>query len=152
MARCPSGPCYNGAFVNNASPSNNNPLYQQSDTYFPYVNNHTGENPVYDGNRQPPISTAYNDCSNYPIDFNTSSGGVKSSKLDRIRIIKFWGDIQEWRTYWDLFESLVHNNPGLSTIEKFNYLYGSLKGEGLSPIKCLAVRAENYNMAISTLQ
>ena len=37
-------------------------------------------------------------------------------------------------------------------IEKFNYLYESLKGAGLRPIKSLAVRTENYNKAIYTLK
>ena len=91
------------ASANSASPFNNNPSYQQSNLYNSNVNNHTGENPVNDGSWQPPISSAYNDRSNCHVDFNVSNGGVRSSKLDKIRIIKFYGDKQEWRTYWDLF-------------------------------------------------
>jgi hypothetical protein len=35
----------------------------------------------------------------------------------------------QWNEFWDSFESAVHNNKKLSSVEKFNYLKIKLQGD-----------------------
>jgi hypothetical protein len=35
----------------------------------------------------------------------------------------------QWNEFWDSFESAVHNNKKLSSVEKFNYLKSKLQGD-----------------------
>ena len=43
-------------------------------------------------------------------------------KLPKLDLKKFNGDISKWPSFWDAFESSVHNNTRLAAIDKFNYL------------------------------
>jgi hypothetical protein len=50
-------------------------------------------------------------------------------KLPTLDIISFNGDKMQWNEFWDSFESAVHNNKKLSSVEKFNYLKIKLQGD-----------------------
>ena len=43
-------------------------------------------------------------------------------KLPKLDLTKFDGEISNWPTFWDAFESSIHNNTKLAAINKFNYL------------------------------
>lgn len=43
-------------------------------------------------------------------------------KLPKLDLRKFDGDISKWPSFWNAFESSVHNNTKLAPIDKFNYL------------------------------
>ena len=47
---------------------------------------------------------------------------VVKPKLPKIVLPKFGSEITEFRGFWDRFESAVHNNPSLSTVDKFTYV------------------------------
>ncbi|KAJ8974437.1 hypothetical protein NQ317_014482, partial [Molorchus minor] len=51
-----------------------------------------------------------------------------------------------------MFDSMIHENPGLSNVEKFNYLIHSLKGTPLSLVKCTPLTSDNYFIAYSSLK
>ena len=51
-------------------------------------------------------------------------------------------------TFWDSFESAVHENP---KIDKFNYLHSLLEGPASQVIQCLQLSDSNYNTAVSLL-
>lgn len=42
----------------------------------------------------------------------------------------FSGKYTEWTSIYDTFTSLIHKNPEISEIQKFQYLKSALKGEG----------------------
>lgn len=71
--------------------------------------------------------------------------------LPKIELFKFKGDIQSFPTFLDMYDSLVHNNTALSSIEKFNYLISSLEGPPLSLVKCLPMSSANYEIAYNSL-
>ena len=53
------------------------------------------------------------------------SGGHESAshvKLPKLQLRPFGGKLTKWTSFWDSFESAVHNNRELSDIEKFNDL------------------------------
>ena len=77
---------------------------------------------------------------------------VIRSKLPKLVLQKFKGDITNFRAFWECFESSVHKNLSLTTTDKFNYLLSLLEGNALHAVKGLAVTEDNYQAAIDILQ
>ena len=73
-------------------------------------------------------------------------------KLPKLVIHNFNGDITYWTTFWDSFESTVDKNPGLSEIDKFNYLKSLLEKSAAEAISGLTLTADNYKEAVSILK
>ena len=57
------------------------------------------------------------------------------SKLSKLILPKFKGDVTSYRSFWEIFESTVHNNMQLTIIYKFNYLVSFLEGSAFRSIK-----------------
>ena len=51
-----------------------------------------------------------------------SSNTSQFHKLPKLTLPTFDGDILKWQTFWDSFESTVHNNASLTDIQRFSYL------------------------------
>ena len=49
-------------------------------------------------------------------------------KLPRLCLRKFEGDLTSWATFWDSYQSSIHLNPDLSSVDKFNYLHSLVDG------------------------
>ena len=64
---------------------------------------------------------------------------------------QFYGKVEDFQSYWDIFESLVHNNSDLDDITKFTYLSDSLHGEGRKPIDGIKITSDNYLTALEVL-
>ena len=52
---------------------------------------------------------------------------VSRMKLPELTLTPFDGNYTRWCTFWDSYESAVHNNPELPDIVKFNYLQSLLQ-------------------------
>lgn len=78
-----------------------------------------------------------------------ASGGYSHHKpnLPRISIPTFNGDWLKWSQFRDTYESLIHNEPTLTKVEKFHYLAGSLKGEAAAVISRFPVEERSYDLA-----
>ena len=50
------------------------------------------------------------------------------SRLPKLTLPTFSGNILDWLTFWDSFQAAIHLNPNLSGIQKFNYLKAHLQG------------------------
>lgn len=48
---------------------------------------------------------------------NTTSMTIRLTKLI---LPKFRGDVTTWAMFWDSYKSPIHENRGLSTVDKFN--------------------------------
>ena len=73
-------------------------------------------------------------------------------KLPKLSLKKFNGELTKWTTFWDTFESVVHTNPVLSDIDKFNYLTSLLESTKSEAIAGLTLAAANYDEAVATLR
>ena len=73
-----------------------------------------------------------------------------NSKLDKIKLKIFYGAYEEWQSYWETFESLVHNT-NLSVINKFTYLKNYVRGEAQKVINGYSLTSANYENAIRHL-
>ena len=58
------------------------------------------------------------------------------AKLANIHVYlpQFSGNRLKWSSFWDSFNSAVHNSPELSEAEKFNYLHSLLEDASHDPI------------------
>ena len=91
---------------------------------------------------------------------STHAGDLPSSltvghtkvKLQKLALKTFNGDLTKWATFWDSFESSIHNHPGLSDINKFNYLNTLLEGPASEAISGLKLTTANYNESVAILK
>lgn len=74
------------------------------------------------------------------------------TKLPKLTLRRFKGDVTQFCTFWDTFESAVHSNPGLTKIDKFSYLVSLLEGSASLAIEGLPVTEENYDSAVEILK
>ncbi|XP_072944068.1 uncharacterized protein [Epargyreus clarus] len=68
-------------------------------------------------------------------------------RLPKIDLPHFDGGYQSWLEFRDTFLSLIHDNDGIDTINKFHYLRASLKGSAAEIIKNIIFKKDNYNIA-----
>ena len=73
-------------------------------------------------------------------------------KLPKLCLRKFEGDLTSWATFWDSFQSSIHLNPDLSSVDKFNYLHSLVDGIAAEAIAGLALTSSNYEEAIALLK
>ena len=69
-----------------------------------------------------------------------------------MRLPKFSGKYAEYKNFMSLFENLVHYDPTLTGIEKFNHLISCLFDEALGTVRAFEVTEENYPKAMASLK
>ena len=85
--------------------------------------------------------------------FMSSNSDTRSrSKLPKLDLQKFNGDILKFPQFWDRFETAIDKNPDIQTVEKFNYLQYYLEGAAARNIDGLLTTEANYDLAKETLQ
>lgn len=72
-------------------------------------------------------------------------------KLPTLSLIKFDGDILNWLSFRDSFESAVVSNHALSDVQKFQYLKSNLIGEPAQLISGLTLNSANFSHAMELL-
>ncbi|XP_065306118.2 uncharacterized protein [Dermacentor albipictus] len=74
-----------------------------------------------------------------------------TTRLPKLEIAKFDGNLRSWHRFWNQFESTIHNNPALHPIDKFQYLTSYLTGKAAAAIDGLPLSDRNYEIAVKTL-
>ena len=77
---------------------------------------------------------------------------VARVKLPKLAICPFNGNITTWTTFWDSFESAIDSSPGLSEIDKFNYLRSLVENSAAEAISGLTLTSDNYKEAVLILK
>ena len=75
-----------------------------------------------------------------------------NQKLPKLSLPHFDGNLLEWQTFWESFESSVHDNGTLSDIQKFSYLRNQLQGIAAQCIAGLPLTSANYYKAITIIR
>ena len=75
----------------------------------------------------------------------------QKSQLPRISIPIFDGDYDHWCTFHDHFTTIVHDDPDIKPILKFQHLIGSLRGDAAALIAQYPVTEINYPIAWKVL-
>ena len=73
-------------------------------------------------------------------------------KLPKLSIPHFNGELTAWDPFWDSYKAVIHDNPDLTDIDKFNYLRSLLEGLALEAVSGLTLTSANYQEAISILE
>ncbi len=114
----------------------------------------SGEPPAADHPRDPSLEGVRTPTLT-PAHLSPSAGLAPSFphvRLPKLSLTKFGGDVTKWTTFWDTFESSVHNNTTLSDIERFSYLSSLLESDASEAIAGLTLTSANYTEAVSTLK
>ncbi|GFU64048.1 uncharacterized protein TNCV_4677531 [Trichonephila clavipes] len=74
-------------------------------------------------------------------------------KVPKYHITRFYGnDASKWLTFWNSFETAVHNNESLNKVDKFNYLKAHLGESALNTVESFPISAEAYEEAVELLK
>lgn len=73
-------------------------------------------------------------------------------KLPRIELPTFNGKYEDWHSFFDMFNSLIHSNREISDTQKFHYLRSSLKGDAAEIVSSLEISGSNYSDAWTRLK
>jgi hypothetical protein len=95
-----------------------------------------------------PVSSSPYQSTPHPV----SHGPSPRVKLPKLTIKKFDGDLTKWVSFWDAFESSIHNNSDLTDIDKFNYLQSFLESTAYEVVSGLTLTSSNYSEAVDTLK
>ncbi|XP_036143903.1 uncharacterized protein LOC118645955 [Monomorium pharaonis] len=68
-------------------------------------------------------------------------------KLPKIELPVFSGKYEDWHSFYNTFQSLIHSNQSINEIQKFHYLISSVKGEAAETIASLEISEANYRDA-----
>ena len=74
------------------------------------------------------------------------------TRLLKLQLSHFKGDVTKWRSFWDCFKAAVHSNQAISKIDKYSYLNSLLEGPAARAIQGLALTEANYDNTIELLQ
>ncbi|XP_061720311.1 uncharacterized protein LOC133527370 [Cydia pomonella] len=80
-----------------------------------------------------------------------STSNVTQARLPKINLPNFSGNVKLWSEFYDMFNSLIHENKALSDTERMHYLVSCLSGDALALIRTFPVAAEYYRTAYETL-
>ena len=81
-----------------------------------------------------------------------STDDAAQIRLSRTELTTFKGAFEKWLSFYNHFISMVHENSGLSEIEKLYYLKNCLKEEAEEIITSLEMTGENYEVALQLLK
>ena len=74
------------------------------------------------------------------------------TRLPKFSIPLFFGNVLDWQSFWDCFETAVHNNPALSGGQKLNYLRAQQQDGALRVIAGLPLTSTSYSHSVTLLQ
>ena len=80
-----------------------------------------------------------------------SSAKPKKINLPKLRLPSFDGNLLEWITFWDCFQSTIGSDEDLNDIDKFKYLRSYLSGAAYAAVDGLSISNENYKEAVELL-
>ncbi|XP_058449300.1 uncharacterized protein LOC131429265 [Malaya genurostris] len=93
-----------------------------------------------------------NSMSTPPANVDHNASIFTDVKLPRMNIPTFSGNILDWPSFYDLFDSAVHKNQSLQNSQKLYFLKTNLSGEAGSLISHLRIEDANYAPALAKLK
>jgi len=81
-----------------------------------------------------------------------STSSTQFSKLPKLTLPTFDGDILQWQRFWDSFESSIHSNGNLTDVQKFGYLKAQLEGAAAMTVEGFTLTNANYTRAVELLR
>ena len=73
-------------------------------------------------------------------------------KLPKLTLERFKGDVTTFQSFWEQFNSTIHENPSIPRTDKFKHLKALLEGPAARVIQGLTLTAANYDQARKLLE
>ena len=80
------------------------------------------------------------------------SVGQFVSRLPKLTLPTFSGEPLQFQTFWDSFVAAIHNDEGLTGVQKFHYLRAQLQGDAYNVIDNLPLTDLNYEHSVALLK
>jgi len=77
-----------------------------------------------------------------------SSGGGNGSRLPPIPLPEFKGNIENWESFYDVFQALIHKDDSISLAYKLYYLRSCLRGPALDIGSSIPMTDCNYEVCL----
>ncbi|XP_055632558.1 uncharacterized protein LOC129773031 [Toxorhynchites rutilus septentrionalis] len=90
-----------------------------------------------------PVVTEQSSSSSRP----STQSGLTGIKLPTIKLPEFNGKFDDWLSFHDTFQALIHTSTELTSVQKMHYLRAALGEEPAKLIETLSVTADNYVIA-----
>lgn len=81
----------------------------------------------------------------------STTTSVTGIHLPKISLPRFDGRLEKWLPFKDAFLSMIQGHPGLTDIQRFNYLRLSVSGQAEAAIESFTTSEENYKAAWAQL-
>lgn len=72
---------------------------------------------------------------------------IQPLKMQPLKIPQFQGEYSKWRTFHDLYRSMIHLNASLGNTQKMQYLKSNISGEASRIIAHMTISEANYETA-----
>ena len=83
----------------------------------------------------------------------TATPSDKTSKLPKLDVPMFDGDVLYWHSFWEQFETSVRNHTSLTKAEKLVYLQQAIRnGSGKPAIEGPSYSGDQYDEAVGCLK
>ena len=83
---------------------------------------------------------------------SSSANSAQFYRLPKISLPSFSGDILQWQSFGDSYESIIHCNANLTNAQKFTYLNSQLEGAAACVIEGFTMTNANYTHAIDFMK
>jgi len=74
------------------------------------------------------------------------------TRLPKLDLPQFAGNLLLWQSFWDCFEAAVHNNESLTGVQKLSHLRAQLRGDAAQVIAGFQLTNANYEHSIDLLK
>ncbi|XP_073820586.1 uncharacterized protein [Musca autumnalis] len=75
-----------------------------------------------------------------------------SMRVENIKMPEFSGRLEDWNTFFELFNTLIHKDPSSTDEEKLFRLKSAVKGDALQIIRNMPLTSTGYKTALETLR
>lgn len=74
------------------------------------------------------------------------------TRLPKLPLPTFDSNPLEWQAFWDSFTAAVESNPGLTPVQKLNYLRAQLHGDAAWVVGGFPLSNSNYSHSVELLK
>ena len=83
---------------------------------------------------------------------SSGNGNSKDSKLPKLDLPRFGGDLLKWATFKESFVNHVHSNTSISAFSKFTHLLSLLDGDAMECVQGFSLTEQSYKDAWDQLE
>ena len=80
-----------------------------------------------------------------------SPTSIRQACLPKLTLRPFHGNVFNWLSFWEMYDSAVHSSPHLTDIQKSSYLKSLVEGPAWESMKGLSLMGESYKEALEIL-